>query len=66
MVLSGDKSTVTVSTVDALKNIGVDYQTSFPYSFTLVGGPCGADPSSLGGVITLTPNQKIVVEMHQL
>ena len=35
LVLSGDKSTVTVSTVDALKNIGVDYQTSFPYSFTL-------------------------------
>ena len=61
LVLSGDKSTVTVSSVDALKNVGVDYQTSFAYSFTLVGGPCGADPSSLGGVITLTPNQKIVV-----
>ena len=39
LVLSDDKLTVTVSTVDALKNVGVDYQTSFPYSFTLVGGP---------------------------
>ena len=61
LVLSDDKLTVTVSTVDALKNVGVDYQTSFPYSFTLVGGPCGADPTELGGVITLTPNQRMVV-----
>ena len=44
VVLSDDKTTVTISTNDALKNIGIDYTTSYTYDVGFAGGGvCGPE-----------------------
>ena len=61
--LSDDKTTVTISTNDALKNIGIDYTTSYTYDVGFAGGGvCGPGGESLKGVITVNPQQKILVK----
>ena len=59
LVLSDDKLTVTVSTVDALKKCWCGLSNIISIQFYTSWWSCG--PTELGGVITLTPNQRMVV-----